>query len=247
MILRILIPLASAAVLSAAGPLRAQPAPRALPTCVQEASAAAGVALTRLGCAGRGNHAAVRFSLAVPTNWYRSWSDSTELVLTLRDGERSIQVVGGDQLPPPHTHRDTLGFWMRAAGLMPGGVRVAQQVEDFRHVNSGRTDWARRWITEVQLRDSTLLAMAGELSAEHAGDTVLEHETAVRTLAGEPAGYLSELLRDGPARVRIVSYVTVRDGAVFLVTLEVPEGDHAELLPVWERVLASFNPRTERW
>jgi hypothetical protein len=246
MIRRFLL-LLGAAGIAAAGPLRAQPAPRALPTCVQEASATAGIELTRLGCAGRGRNAAVRFSLAVPTNWHRTWSDSTELVLTVRDGARSIQVVGGDQLPPPVTPRDSIGFWMRAAGLMPNGVQTAQQVDDFRHVNSGRTDWARRWTTEVQLRDSTLLAMAGELSAGHAGDTVLEHETAVRTLAGEPAGYLDELLRDETGPVRAVSYVTVRDGAVFLVTMKVPEGDYAELLPVLERVLASFNPRTERW
>jgi hypothetical protein len=246
MMRRILV-LLGAAGIAAAGPLRAQPAPRALPTCVQEASATAGFELTRMGCAGRGNNAAVRFSVAVPTNWYRAWSDSTELVLTVRDGARSIQVVGGDQLPPPLTERDSIGFWTRAAGLMPNGVQTAQQIDDFRYVNGGRTDWARRWITEVQFRDSTLLAMAEDLSARHAGKAVLEHATAVRTLAGEPAGYLDELLRGEPANVRAVSYVTARDGAIFLVSMHVPEDDYAELLPVFEQVLASFNPRTERW
>ena len=203
--------------------------------------------MTRYGCAGTGNHAAARFSVAVPTDWHISWADSTELSLTARDGARIIRVVAGDQLPAPVTHRDTVGFWMRAARLMPGGVQSVQQVDDFRYVNSGRIDWARRWITEVQLRDSTLLEMARELSAEHAGDTVLQIKTAVRSLAGEPAGYVTELLRDSPADVRAATYITARDGAIFFITLNVPEGDYPAVLPVFERVLASFNPRTERW
>ncbi|HST62250.1 MAG TPA: hypothetical protein VLK84_26335 [Longimicrobium sp.] len=45
----------------------------------------------------------------------------------------------------------------------------------------------------------------------------------------------------------MISYVTMRDGAIFAISLNAPEGGHAALLPLWERVLASFYPRTERW
>jgi hypothetical protein len=69
----------------------------------------------------------------------------------------------------------------------------------------------------------------------------------VRPLAGEPAGYLSEVLETGGRQWRFTSYVTVRDGALFIISLNALESEADALLPLFDRVLAAFSPRTERW
>jgi hypothetical protein len=245
--MRILIPLIA---LAAAAPLHAQPAARRLPACITEASASAGTELTRHGCAGTGPDAAVRFSIALPATWEIAFQDTSEMVLTAMDGDNSIWVVGNDRLPEPRTRQDTLGFWMRATELRLYGERreaTLIDVEDFRDASGDRVDAARGWITRAQLADSALLALVAGLSTGRDGRPPLVHETEVRMLAGEPAGYLSEVLEAGGQRWRFTSYVTVRDGALFIISLNTLESEHAAMLPLFDRILASFNPRTERW
>jgi hypothetical protein len=238
-----------AALLALAAPLHAQPsAPRPSSACVMEASATAGTELTRRGCAGAGVNHAVRVSVALPTNWRITLRDTTGgMELQARDGGAIIAVVSGDQLPAPLTRQDTLVFWRRAAETGLGREVTPIDVEDVRDYNNGRIAAARLWVTSQQLRDSALLAMAREMSAEYAGDAVTGRETEVRQLAGEPAGYVTELIREADGELRAVSYITVRDGVLFIVTLNVPERDYAAVLPLFERVLASLAPRTERW
>lgn len=240
---------AMAAVLAlAAPPLHAQPSARRLPACIVEASA--GTELTRHGCAGAGPDAAVRFSIALPARWEATFQDTADMVLTATDGDNSIWVLGSDRLPEPRTRQDTLGFWMRAAELALYGERrepTLIDVENLRDASGDRIDGARGWITRSQLADSALLALVAGLSTGEDGRPPLLHETEVRTLAGEPAGYLSEVLVAGGQRWRFTSYVTVRDGALFIVSLNTLESEHAAMLPLFDRILASFDPRTERW
>lgn len=234
--------------LAVAAPLHAQPSVRQTSACVTEASATAGTEFTRRGCAGGGINQAVRVSVALPTNWHVSLRDTAgAMELVAREGGASIAVVSGDQLPQPVNAADSAVFWRRAAekGLRRAATII--DVEDVRDMTGGRLASARGWVTEVQLADSSLREMAREMSAEHAGDTVLRLETEVRSLAGEPAGYITEVLREGEGELRAVSYITVRDGALFIVTLNVPEPEYAAVLPLFERVLASLTPRTERW
>lgn len=239
---------AAALLAAAAAPLQAQPSPpRRLPACIIEASATAGSELTRHGCAGAGPDQAVRFSIALPTNWQIAWQDTAEMVLTAMDGDNAIWVVGSDRLPEPRTRPDTLGFWMRATELLLDREVTAVDVEDFRDASNGRIASAREWITRAQLADSTLLGLVAHLSAAEDGRPVLRQETEVRPLAGEPAGYLAEVLETGGQQWRFTSYVTVRDGALFIISLNALESEADALLPLFERILASFDPRTERW
>jgi hypothetical protein len=234
----------------AAAPLHAQPSVRRQSACITEASVSAGTELTRHGCAGTGSDAAVRFSIALPARWEIAFQDTSEMVLTAMDGDNSIWVVGNDRLPEPRTRQDTLGFWMRATELALYAQRreaTLIDVEDFRDASGDRIDGARERITRAQLADSALLALVAGLSTGEDGRPPLLHETEVRTLAGEPAGYLSEVLEAGGQRWRFTSYVTVRDGALFIISLNTLESEHAAMLPLFERILASFNPRTERW
>lgn len=237
-----------AALLALAAPLQAQPGERRAPACMPEASVTAGFDLTRRGCAGAGINQAVRVSVALPTDWHITLADTAgAMELVARQGAAVITVASGDQLPAPATRQDTLVFWTRAAEKGLGRPVTPIDVEDVRRYHGERVAAAREWVTNAQLRDSSLLAMAGEMSARHAGDTVLRQETEVRLLAGEPAGYVAELIQQADGELRAVSYVTVRDGALFIVTLNVPETGYAAVLPFFERVLASFDPRTERW
>lgn len=234
--------------LAAAAPLHAQPSARRQSACIIEASASAGTELTRHGCAGAGVNQAVRVSVALPTSWHVTLRDTAgAMELVAREGGASIAVVSGDQLPDPATARDSAVFWRRAAekGLQRDVTPI--DVEDVRDMTGRRVAAARGWVTDVQLRDESLREMAREMSAEHAGDVVLSLETEVRALAGEPAGYITEVLREGEGELRAVSYITVRDGAIFIVTLNVPEPGYAAVLPLFERVLASLDARTERW
>jgi len=239
---------AAAALLAiAAGvPLHAQPSAGRLPACVIEASAAAGTELVRHGCAGAGPDAAVRFSIALPARWEIAFQDTADMVLTAMDGDNSVWVVGNDRLPEPWNRADTLNFWMAATELLLDRDVTRMEVEDFRDSNGGRIASAREWITRSYLSEQVLLRLVDGLSITRDGRTALRRETEVRTLAGEPAGYLSEVLETGGRRWRFTSYVTVRDGALFIVSLNTLESEHAAMLPLFERMLASFNPRTER-
>lgn len=234
--------------LAAVAPLHAQSSARRLPACVIEVSASAGTELTRHGCAGAGINQAVRVSVALPADWHISLRDSAgAMELVARQGGASIAVVSGDQLPDPITPGDTAVFWRRAAEKGLGREATPTDVQAVRGMNGGRIAAARDWVTGVQMRDSVLRQMAREMSAEYAGDTVLRLETEVRSLAGEPSGYITEVMREGAGELRGVSYITIRDGAMFIVTLNVPEPDYAAVLPLFQRVLASLDPRTERW
>jgi hypothetical protein len=239
--------LSAAALLALAAPLHAQPSARRLPACIVEASASAGTELTRYGCAGAGPDAAVRFSIALPADWEAAWQDTAEIVLTATSGDNALWIVGSDRLPEPRTRPDTVGFWMRATELLLDRDVTAAEVEDFRDAANGRVSGAREWLTHAQLADSTLLALVAQLSTAQDGRPVLSSETEVRMLGGEPAGYLSEVLELGGRRWRFTSYVTVRDAALFMFSFNAIEGEHDALLPLVGRVLASFDPRTERW
>lgn len=236
-----------AAVPCAVAPARAQPAARALPTCIHEASVTAGSELTRRGCAGAGADAAVRFSVALPTRWRIAAQDTADLVLTAEDGDNVVWVMGGDQLPSPRNRADTLAFWFSATERLLGRGVSPVEVEDFRDANGGRIAPAREWVTRSLLADSALRAQVMLLSAARGGTPVLQQEVEVRTLAGEPAGYLAEVVELGGRRWRFISYVTFRDGALFALSLNAIEEEHSALLPLFDRVLASFDPRTERW
>jgi hypothetical protein len=238
---------AAVLLLAAAAPLGAQPSARRLPTCVHEASITARSEMTRYGCAGAGSDAAVRLSANLPTNWQIAWQDTSELVLTAMDGDNALWIVGADRLPAPITRRDTADYWRAATELAVLREVSDDEVEDFRDANNGRITSAREWATTAQLADSVLLSMVQGLSATRDGKPVLHQETGVRPLAGEPAGYLSEVLEIEGRQWRFTSYVTLRDGALFIVSLNTLEEDFEEMLPLYEQVLASFNPRTERW
>lgn len=242
--MRILI---AALALAAAAPLHAQPAARRLPACIVEVSASAGPELTRHGCAGAGPDAAVRYSISVPANWHISFQDTAEMVLTATDGDNSVWVVGSDRLPEPWNRPDTLNFWMAATELLLDRDVTRMEVDDFRDSNSGRIASAREWITRSQLAEQVLLRLVGKLSVAVDGRAVLRRETDVRPLAGEPVGYLSEVLETGGQRWRFTSYATVRDGALFIISLNTLESEHDAMLPLFDRMLASFHPRTERW
>lgn len=228
-------------------PLAAQPDTRRLPTCIPEASAAAGTEMTRHGCAGAGADGAVRLSVSLPADWEIAWQDTADVQITAMDGDNVIWVVGGDQLPAPLNRADTLAFWRRAAELALRREVTDDDVRAFRDEANGRAATARELATRAQLADSALLALVQGLSVTRDGNAVLRAETEVRLLAGEPAGYLSEVAELGGVRWRLTSYATYRDGAVFLVSLNTLEPDHDALLPLFERVLASLDPRTERW
>lgn len=231
----------------AAAPLAAQPRARRLPTCIREASAAAGTEMTRYGCAGAGVDADVRLSVSLPAGWEVAWQDTADLGVTALDGDNALWVVGGDQLPAPLNRADTLAFWRRATELALRRDVADADVEAFRDQANGRAATARLMATRAQLADSALLALVQGLSLTGTNHAILHQELEVRTLAGEPAGYLSETMETGGVRWRWISYATYRDGAVFLVSLNTLERDHDALLPLLERVLASFSPRTERW
>jgi hypothetical protein len=238
---------AAALVLCAAAPLPAQGHMRALPACVQEASASAPPELVRFGCAGGPREPAVRFSVSLPAGWRVAWQDTADLVLTAEDGDNIIWVMGGDQLPDPVNRADTAAFWASATQRLLGREASAAEVQDFRDASNGRIASARARITHALLADSALRVQVMGLSTWDGGAPAATQETGVRALAGEPAGYLSEVMVAGGREWRMISYVTLRDGAIFAVSLNAPEGTHAVLLPLWERVLASFDPRTERW
>lgn len=237
----------AALVLCAAAPLRAQGDLRALPTCIQEASVAAAPDLVRYGCAGSGREAAVRFSVSVPGNWTVAWQDTVDLMLTAEEGDNVIWVVGGDQLPEPLNRADTAAFWVSAIQRLVGREVSTVEVEDFRDANNGRVAAARGWITGSMLADSALRSQVMGLSTVRDGRPGQVQETGVRTLAGEPAGYLDETVELAGRRWRMISYLTYRDGALFAISMNAIDGEHAALMPLWERVIASFNPRTERW
>lgn len=237
----------AAAALVAAAPLAAQsPAPR--PACVPEASVGMGMVMTRYACAGTGDNAAVRLSASLPDGWEVAWQDAGHLVLTATEGDIVIQVVGADQLPEPRTARDTVGFWMRATEMMTGGdVQSAGEVDDFRAQQEDRTDNARAWLTLAQLEEESLRAMAEALAVDGDGRQLLRRTLEVRELAGEPAGYLSETWAEGGTEWTADSYVTVRDGALFIVSLTTPERLYVNVINSFDSVLLSFDPRTERW
>jgi hypothetical protein len=236
-----------ALALCAAAPLAAQGHARALPACIQEASATAPPELVRYGCAGGPRERAVRFSVSLPASWQVAWQDTADLVLTAEDGDNVIWVVGGDQLPDPVNRADTAAFWTRATQRLLGREASAAEVEAFRDASNGRIASARARITHAVLADSALRAEVMGLSTASGAAPAPSQEAGVRALAGEPAGYLSEVMVAGGREWRMISYVTMRDGAIFAISLNGPEGGHTALLPLWERVLASFDPRTERW
>ncbi|HEX6039078.1 hypothetical protein [Longimicrobium sp.] len=236
--------------LCAPATLAAQPdAPRRQPTCVREASVAAEPVATRYACAGTGANGAVRVAASLPDGWDVEWQDSGHLVLAASQGDVVIQVAGADQLPEPRTPEDTLGFWMRATGMAAGReVQSADEVDAFRDEAGGRIDTARALATLAQLDDDLLRAMAQALSVEEdEGRTVTRHQLEVRELAGEPAGYLAETWTEDGTEWSAVSYVTVRDGALFIVSLLTPEAAFSNAVPVFEGGLPAFAPRTERW
>jgi hypothetical protein len=189
----------------------------------------------------------VRFSIALPARWEVAFQDTADLVLTAVDGDNAVWVVGSDRLPEPWNRPDTLNFWMAATELLLDRVVTRMEVDDFRDSNGGRIASARAWITRSQLAEQVLLRLVANLSTAKDGRPVLQQETGVRPLAGEPAGYLSEVLETGGQRWRFTSYVTVRDGALFIISFNTLESEHAAMLPLFDRVLASFYPRTERW
>jgi hypothetical protein len=234
---------ALAAVLAlAAAPLHAQPADSAQ-SCVRSAAEEGG--MTRWRCAGTDFDAAVRFSVALPDDWeVDSPRDAGLQVWALRDGMQ-IAVAAEDQLHEPRTRSDSLGFWMRATRLRLGREPGLADVDTFQRAARTPAD-ARRAVTLAQQRDTVLLAMVLGLSAEDEGIETSVEAVEVRRLGGHPAGYLAETYAVRGMEWIAASYVTVHDAVVFIVTLTGPPDGYDAALPVWERVLASLEMRTER-
>jgi hypothetical protein len=235
--------MATGAALAAAVPLRAQPADTAA-SCVP-APAPAPAGLARRTCAGTEYEAAVRFSVALPADWeVASPRDAGLQVWALHEGVQ-MSVAAEDQLHDPLTRSDTLGFWMRAARLRLGREPTLAEVEGFRQ-SAGRPSKARSEVTRAQRQDAVLMEMARGLSAAHEGEEVSVEAVEVRRLGGQPAGYLAETYEVNGEVWRAESYVTVRDAVVFTATLTTMGEDHHAVLPLWERVIASLQMRTER-
>lgn len=233
-----------AAALLAAAPLAAQDdGPPPSPCVVAEADEA----MTRWACAGTGANAAVRFSADLPSHWEVAGQEGGHLVLTASEGDIVIQLVGADPLPEPRTAEDSLGFWMRAAGMAAGReLESTDEVDDFRARSEDRVDEARAEVTRAQLDDEALREMADVLSIRHDGREPSRRDLEVREIAGEPAGYLSETWMEDGTEWTSLSYVTVRDGALFIASLATPERTYVNVIHTFDSVVASFIPGTER-
>jgi hypothetical protein len=232
----------AAVLVLAAAPLRAQAAD-SVPACIP--APAEGASVGRWDCAGTGYDAAVRFSVSLPADWSVAAPGDAGLVIRAARSGVEISVAAEDQLHAPQTRSDTAGFWMRATRLRLGRDPTLAELEAFRR-RAASPDKARRAVTAAQLRDSVLLAMAHGLSAAHEGRTTSRQAAEVRRLEGHPAGYLVETFaQDGVSR-RAESYVTVRDGVIFIATLQCPEGACDDARAAWEHALASLRMRTER-
>jgi hypothetical protein len=236
------VPLCAALALAAA-PARAQ-APDSASWCVPAAPEDS-AGLARWACAGAGYDAAVRFSVSLPAGWeVASPRDGGVMIWALHQGVQ-LSVAAEDPLHDPRTRMDTLGFWVRATRQWLGREPELGEVNDFERRARTPAD-ARDAVTRAQLADAALLAMARGLSLAHDGEEVDDVRVEVRRLDGEPAGWLTETYQTAGAVWRVESYVTVRDAVVFIANLTAVEEEFDAALPVWARVLASLDMRTDR-
>jgi hypothetical protein len=238
-------------LLPAAGACTAAPPPAPAPVMTVDTvgpctvTHAAGAEQVAYDCRGSGQNRAAGFSVSIPAGWRVQVTDSLDVALVATDGDRAIRVVGGDQLPPPVTAQDTLNFWLTANELALRREPTLRDVADFRFVLDDDPARARRWVTDELMETPRLSALAARLSAEGEGRPVIRRESEVRTLAGQPAGYLDEVV-GGESPWHTTGYMTFRDAVLYIVLMEAPGDDAAALLPLWERVAASFTPHTRR-
>ncbi|HEX6039077.1 hypothetical protein [Longimicrobium sp.] len=233
----------AAAALVAAAPLAAQPDAAA---CAHEPSATAPGEMTRHHCVGARLHRDVRVSIDLPPGWALAARDSAGLLLTAGDGAARVRVLAADAFPEPFTAADTAFLREQALAILAEAEFTLASIEDTRLVRRERIDSVRARITRHQQGDSVLVAMTRARSAGYGGEEVVEATVEIRSLAGQPAGYLSERVRGPAGDARVVTYVAARDGAVFVLTFRTPEADFAARTDLFDRVLASFHPRTER-
>lgn len=235
--------LVAAAFPACAAPLRAQE-PDSAGACVAAAADADG--LVRWTCTGGGYDAAVRFSAAFPEDWEVTPPDGAELAIWATGTEGGeISLSAHDQLHAPRTRSDSLGFWMRAAGLQRGRDPELAELGAFRAA-AGDAAGARRAVTLAQQADSALLAVARGRSVARGGTAVLHQFAEVRTLAGQPAGFLEETYQTGGHTWRAATYVTVVDATVFVASFAAPEEAFNGAYGSWVQAVASLELGTER-
>jgi hypothetical protein len=230
----------------APAPAPAVAVPVAAPgTCAPASEAEFDGTLVRYACRGSGQNEAAGFSVLLPAGWEVLLTDSLDITLRATDGDRAVWVVGGDQLPAPQTAEDTANFWMAATEIALRRGPTRRDVGDYRFVLDDDPARARRWVTDEQMEALRLTGLAGKLTAEREGRAVIRRVTEVRPLAGGLSGYLDEVVDvQGPWHTS--AYVTVRDAVVYIVSFNAPEEDVPALLPMWERIAASFVPDPRR-
>jgi hypothetical protein len=150
-----------------------------------------------------------------------------------------LVVQAGDQLPDPVTAADSASYWRDAAELTLERVPTAAEVDDVRR-EAGDAAGLRRLLTHAQLADSALLRLAGSLTAERQGISVVSHERGLRTWAGGPAGVLHEVTDRERGRFHSMGYVTVRDGVFYGLVFTALEEEWEPNRERWERAAASF-------
>jgi hypothetical protein len=200
--------------------------------------------MVRHACAGSGVHRDVRVAIGLPAGWRLAVEDSAGLVLTAGDGAASVRVTARDVYPEPFTAADTLRLRERAVISLSRAEFTLGSIEDMRLAREEPIHSVRARVTRRQMSDSALVALVRGVSVRAAAGQEVTAFPEVHGLAGQPAGYLSET--DPADGARVDTYVTFRDGALFVLTLRAPAAEFATRLPLLGRIVSSFHPGTER-
>jgi hypothetical protein len=230
-----------AAMMCAAAPVHAQPAspPPSPPRCVAAAGAPADSALVRWDCAGSRHTGAVRFSLSLPAGWEVEQSEDRSIVLKARGGASGVYVQAGDQLWNPTTAADSADFWTFATDLMLGRAPTPREVAELRR-DAGDEEGARFMVSRAQGTDSGLMALAEGLASTSPDVQVTARTREIRTLAGQRAGYMSEVKEKEGETWESEGWVTARDAVFYGILVTAPAAEFRANRALWERVAASF-------
>lgn len=226
-----------AAMICAAAPAHAQPA--SPPRCVAAAGAPADSTLVRWDCAGSRHTGAVRFSLSLPAGWEVEQTEDRSIVLKARSGAAGVYVQAGDQLWAPTTPADSVDFWTFATDLMLGRAPTPREVAELRR-DAGDEDGARFMVSRAQGTDRGLLALAEGLASTSPDVQVTGRTREIRTLAGQRAGYLSEVKEKEGETWESEGWVTARDAVFYGILVTAPAAEFRARRALWERVAASL-------